>query len=180
VQNILSEGVGGCYWEVPTQRVFSRWPVQGAARWTPQRLTWVASMMAWDEGQTLRSRWEHAREVAGRLHAHWRLGTSYSGFAEALMRESPRIIAGVKARFRREMQAMGRRYQTRCGWCALAVDGTRIEAPLTEANQDGLGCAGRKKSGPQLFLTTLWHMGLGLPWDFRVGPGTDSERRHLE
>jgi hypothetical protein len=23
-------------------------------------------------------------------------------------------------------------------------------------------------------------MGLGLPWDFRVGPGTDSERRHLE
>jgi len=43
-----------------------------------------------------------------------------------------------------------------------------------------LGCAGRKKSGPQVFMTTLWHMGLGLPWDFRVGPGTDSERRHLE
>ena len=29
-------------------------------------------------------------------------------------------------------------------------------------------------------MTTLWHMGLGLPWDFRVGPGTNSERRHLE
>src|SRR5262249_31735911 len=28
--------------------------------------------------------------------------------------------------------------------------------------------------------TTLWHMGTGLPWDFRIGPGTDSERRHLE
>ena len=53
-------------------------------------------------------------------------------------------------------------------------------APLTQANEDGLGCAGRKKSGPQVFVTTLWHMGLGLPWDFRVGPGTDSERRHLE
>jgi hypothetical protein len=29
-------------------------------------------------------------------------------------------------------------------------------------------------------MTSLWHMGVGLPWDFRVGPGTDSERRHLE
>jgi hypothetical protein len=43
-----------------------------------------------------------------------------------------------------------------------------------------LGCAGRKKTGPQLFVTTLWHMGTGLPWDFRIGPGTASERRHLE
>ena len=31
-----------------------------------------------------------------------------------------------------------------------------------------------------MFVTTLWHMGLGLPWDFRVGPGADGERRHLE
>jgi hypothetical protein len=72
------------------------------------------------------------------------------------------------------------RHQKRCGWRAFAVDGSRVEAPLTRANEDGLGCAGREKSGPQVFVTTLWHMGLGLPWDFRVGPGTDSERRHLE
>jgi hypothetical protein len=43
----------------------------------------------------------------------------------------------------------------------------------------GLGCAGKKKTGPQLFLTTLWHMGTGLPWDYRIGPGTASERHHL-
>jgi hypothetical protein len=137
-------------------------------------------MMAWDEGQTLDARWEHAREVADRLHAHWKLGTSYSGFAAALVRESPRLVAGIKAKFRQAMLAMGGRHQTRCGWRAFAVDGSRVEAPLTEANEDGLGCAGREKSGPQVFVTTLWHMGLGLPWDFRVGPGTDSERRHLE
>jgi hypothetical protein len=137
-------------------------------------------MMAWDEGQTLDSRWEHAREVADGLHRHWALGTSYSGFAAALVRESPRIVAGIKTKFRQAMLAMGNRHQTRCGWRAFAVDGSRVEAPLTRANEDGLGCAGREKSGPQVFLTTLWHMGLGLPWDFRVGPGTDSERRHLE
>jgi len=136
--------------------------------------------MAWDEGQTLDSRWEHARDVAGGLHAHWSLGTSYSGFAAALVRESPRIVAGIKTKFREAMRAMGSRHQTRCGWRAFAVDGSRVESPLTQANEEGLGCAGREKSGPQVFVTTLWHMGLGLPWDFRVGPGTDSERRHLE
>jgi len=179
-QNIVSGSTTGRHTWVSTQRVFSHWPVRGGTQWTPQQLTWVAAMMAWDEGQTLDSRWEHAREVAGGLHAHWALGTSYSGFAAALVRESPRIVAGIKTKFRQAMLVMGSRHQTRCGWRAFAVDGSRVEAPLTQANEDGLGCAGREKSGPQVFLTTLWHMGLGLPWDFRVGPGTDSERRHLE
>jgi len=111
------------------------------------------------------------------MHAHWKMGTSYAGFAAALVRQSPRIIAGIKAKFQQAMQAMPDAYQKRCGWHAFAADGSRVEAPLTRANEDGLGCAGRKKSGPQVFVTTLWHMGLGLPWDFRVGPGTDSERR---
>jgi hypothetical protein len=54
-----------------------------------------------------------------------------------------------------------------------------VECPRTQANQDALRCAGRKKTGPQLFLTTILHMGTGLPWAFRIGPGTDSERNHL-
>src|SRR4029453_634829 len=62
----------------------------------------------------------------------------------------------------------------------FAADGSRLECPRTAANEAGLGCAGKRKTGPQLFLTTLWHMGTGLPWAFRIGPGTASERRHLE
>ena len=63
---------------------------------------------------------------------------------------------------------------------AFAVNGSQVECPRTAANEEALGCAGRTKTGPQLFVTTLWHMGTGLPWDFRIGPGTASERRHLE
>jgi hypothetical protein len=48
------------------------------------------------------------------------------------------------------------------------------------ADEQECNCVGRKKTGPQLFVTTLYHMGLGVPWDFRIGPGTASERRHLE
>ena len=54
-----------------------------------------------------------------------------------------------------------------------------MECPRTQANEE-LGCAGRKRTGPQLFVTTLWHVGLGLPWAYRLGPGTASERSHLQ
>lgn len=48
------------------------------------------------------------------------------------------------------------------------------------ANEQRLGCAGKERTAPPLFLTALWPMGTGLPWDFRIGPGTASERRHRE
>ena len=148
--------------------------------WRPQRLAWVTLLMAWDEGQTLSSRWEHAKDTARCWHPSWKLGTSYGGFSEALVRSSETLLKAIKARLCRQM----RQFEPRCGsgwrWGAFAVDGTRFEAPHVEANERGLGCAGREKTGPQVFATMLWHMGTGLPWDFRVGPGTDSERKHLE
>jgi Transposase DDE domain len=152
--------------------------VRAKVTWTPQRLAWLGLLMSWDEGQTLTWRWDHACVAAKDLHPHWKLGTSYSGFAEALVRETPRLVEAIKQRFRREMQTLPRRFWN-CGeWAAFAVDGSRQEAPHTEANEEKLGCAGRDKTAPQVFITTVWHVGLGLPWDFRVGPGTDSERNH--
>jgi hypothetical protein len=152
--------------------------VRGNVTWTPQRLAWLGLLMSWDEGQTLTWRWDHACTAAKEVHRHWKLGTSYCGFAEALVRETPRLVEAIKQRFRREMQTLPRRFWN-CGeWATFAVDGSRQEAPHTEANEEELGCAGRDKTAPQVFITTVWHVGLGLPWDFRVGPGTDSERNH--
>lgn len=152
--------------------------MRGQATWRPQRLAWLGVLMSWDEGQTLGARWDHACTAAHRLHRHWHLGASYSGFTQALVRETPRLLEAVKPRFRRAMQAWSGRFWKCGGWVAFAVDGSRQEAPHTAANEADLGCAGREKTAPQVFITTVWHLGLGLPWDFRVGPGTDSERRH--
>jgi hypothetical protein len=136
--------------------------------------------MAWSEGQTLATRFGAAC-ASGRLwHGHWKLGESYGGFTAALTQWIEELVPAVVRRFQRLMREMDRRYWKRCGQCAIAVDGSRIEAPRTAANEQGLGCAGRDKTAPQVFLTTLWHMGWGLPWDFRLGPGTASEQRHLE
>lgn len=153
--------------------------MRGNADWTPQRLAWLGLLMSWDEGQTLRARWEHACQMAKESHAHWCLGDSYSGFTQALIQETPRLVEALKTRFRRELQSLPARFQACEGWQAFSIDGSRQEAPHTRANEQGLGCAGRDKTAPQVFLTTILHLGTGLPWDFRVGPGTDSERQHL-
>ncbi len=42
-----------------------------------------------------------------------------------------------------------------------------------------MGRAGRKGTGPQLWVTLLVHLPTGLVWDWRQGPGTSSERAHL-
>jgi hypothetical protein len=136
--------------------------------------------MAWDEGQTLTVRFEHACQAAHDLHRHWTLGTSYSGFTAALVRWTSPLTGAIARRFQRQMRDIAGSFWRRGRWTAVAADGTRIETPHTAANEAGLGCAGKDKAAPQVFLTVLWHMGLGLPWDYRVGPGTASERMHLK
>ena len=43
--------------------------------------------------------------------------------------------------------------------------------PLTEASL-------KKVQTASMWITTLWHMGTGLPWDWRLGPSDSSERSH--
>jgi hypothetical protein len=127
----------------------------------------------------MQARFEHACRAGHDLHPHWKLGDSYGGFTAALGQESDKLRPAIVRRFQRQMQDMAGDSWTVRGWTAFAADGTRLEAPHTQANEAGLGCAGKEKTAPQVFLTTLRHLGLGLPWDFRNGPGTDSERHHL-
>jgi len=38
----------------------------------------------------------------------------------------------------------------------------------------------KKTNSPQMWLTLMWHVGSGLPWDWLTGPSDSSERGHLE
>jgi Transposase DDE domain len=159
---------------------FSRWRLIQGLLWTPQRIVWMALLMCWSAENTLTDRFDEARDVLRSLFPHWRLGVSYTGWYEAQARWMIRLQAAIAKRLRQQLQQRAGRYWTRENWCAFAVDGSRFECPRTAANKADLGCAGKVRTAPQLFLTTAWHMGTGLPWDFRIGPGTASERRHLE
>lgn len=161
-------------------RFFSRWKLAANVKWTPHRLVCVALLMVWSAEQTLAERFD---AVTGFLREHlpkWCLGKCYQGWCDAQLHWIAAVQPALAQRLRRQMREFAGVNWTREGWCAFAADGSRVECPRTTKNKEGLGCAGKEKTGPQLFLTTLWHMGMGLPWDYRIGPGTDSERRHLE
>jgi hypothetical protein len=65
------------------------------------------------------------------------------------------------------------------GWPAFGVDATKVDAPMTAANEARLGRASRARSWPQMVLTCAFHLGTGLPWSFLRGHARSSERRHL-
>jgi hypothetical protein len=92
------------------------------------------------------------------------------------------------------------------GWVLIGFDGSRTTAPRTISNERAF-CApnygksqkakSRKKKSqgmlrqrirtrpphpqaPQAWITMLWHMGLRLPWTWRLGPLYASERGHVK
>jgi hypothetical protein len=147
--------------------------------WMPQRIVFFAVLMMWDAEKALRDRFAAARDLLRALFPKWRLGTDYQGWCDAQLLYLSAIQPALAKRLRDQTRQFAGKHWLREGWCAFAADGSRVECPHSAANQEGLGCAGKQKTGPQLFLTTLWHMGTGLPWDYRIGPGTASERHHL-
>jgi hypothetical protein len=153
-------------------------PLHGNAQWTPRCVLWVSVIMFWISGQTLEERFCAARRLVKFMHPHWQLPASYAGFVAARERFEPLLWPAVRSALQPD-ESFGSAWRV-LGWLVLAVDGSRFECPRTAANEAGLGCAGKQKSAPQVFQTTLQHVGTGLPWDVCLGPGTDSERRHLD
>jgi hypothetical protein len=136
--------------------------------------------MSWSVCRTLGDRFEDMRDcLVGMFPYQRRPGETYQGWARAMGRRGKGLLERVGPALRGALQAGAGGGWTRQGWLAFAVDGSRVECPRTKANEAGLGCGGRKKTGPQFWLTTLWHMGLGLPWAWKIGPSTDAERTHL-
>ena len=147
--------------------------------WSPEVLVVAALLMTWQAATSLGERFEAVRDTLVEFFPDRRIGTTYQGWIKALLRLSPVLLRWLIQLLRSQVQSWAGPYWTREGWVAFAADGSRVECPRTEANERELGCAVRKKTTPQLFLTVLYHLGTGLPWDFQIGPGTDSERTHL-
>jgi len=89
------------------------------------------------------------------------------------------VLRGVAAGVR---QVLASRLATRWldeGFIGIGCDGSRVECPRTAELEARLGQAGKKGSAPTLWVTALVHLRLGLPWAWRLGKGTASERSHL-
>lgn len=159
-------------------QMFAQFALRGNAGWSAQKVLWVSLLMNWLPGTTLAERFRAARRLVRFVQPRWSVPTAFSGFVEAQQRWGPLLWQTLCQRLRAS-KGFDDAWLV-MGWLVLAVDGSRFECPRTTENEEGLRCAGREKTSPQIFQTTLQHVGTGLPWDMRLGPGTDSERRHLD
>jgi DDE family transposase len=175
--------------------------------WTARALATAGLLWAWSCDATLRERLQQALEVARRIGGRGvPQGTSYQAFIKLLVRWTEplrfEMFCALRTRMEREFPGQFRI----AGFVVLAGDGSKIELPRTESNEARFSPAktrpqrkkqrrrGRrarsrkaqqqrarekKADSPQLALTTLFHVGLRLPWDWRIGPSDESEREHL-
>ena len=182
-------------------KAFAQLQFRADCTWTPWQLVAATLLWAWADETTLGERFATARSI---VQKHWpgqgELASSYQAWMKMLLRWSATLLPLVCRRLQGRMRsrfAQGRI----AGWNVFGVDGSRFGLPRTASNQHGYCPASwrgrrrrrrhtssrrgrrgqarqRKAATPQLWSTTLWHAGLGLPWDWRTGPADSSERAH--
>jgi hypothetical protein len=157
----------------------------GGVRWCERYLTLCVILMAWGINTTLADRFDEARRCLVKMFpGRRRPGTTYTGFMAAMVASSEPLLQKVADHLRGEVRrtaaaaAAGDCWHFH-GFVPIAADGSKVECPMTRANEEAFGCAGKKKSTPQQFVTTLLHLPTGIVWDFACGDARASERHHL-
>jgi hypothetical protein len=146
-------------------------------RWADRILVTCAILLAWAAGDTLAGRFAAARDAVVKTYpSRRRPGKTYAGFMAALTRRTQALLPGLVEHLRgRTRELSGARWQVG-RWVVFGGDSSKLDCPMTVANERGLGCASRAGSWPQMVLATLVHLGSGLPWDWRLGGACASER----
>ncbi len=153
---------------------------QARAGWTPKYLILLGICIGWSIKRQLTARFDEARTTVSMLEPpDDPLPQSYQGFFKQLGRFDVPLVHSVMEQLRQEARRSMRGAWFLHNWVPFAVDGSRVEAPRTAANEEYMGCAGRSGTGPQMWVTMITHLPSSLPWDWRQGPGRSSERAHL-
>jgi len=136
--------------------------------------------MAWGDGRTIIDRFEDTRHLTRAvLPRGIEPGSTYQGFCKAML--SPRgmdLLDRARVHLRGQIASRSGRWEKRLGFVAFGADGSRVACPRTIANETEFGLWGKGATHPQMNLTCLWHMGVGLTWDWRIA-GSDTGERAL-
>ena len=177
--------------------------LHGNTKWLPRDLVCLTLFWAWSESKRLTDAYAEAGECCRSVFRSSAVGT-YQGLMGALTRWTAPLMQ-ILAPAARTDGRNWRRVLRVGGWVPIAFDGSRSTAPRTRANErafcakhygKGKTAKYRKKKSkgmrrkkneknkpqpqePQAWITLLWHMGLRLPWMWRLGPSNSSERAHV-
>lgn len=177
--------------------------------WTPRQLVFAALMWAWSDLRPLVERFTAARKIVRHgLDKQHELAESYQAFIKLLRKWTDPLMMRLQHAFRQRMCESLADVWRLGRWLVFAGDGSRLDVPRTRRNElryspksklsreaqkrrrarrrraerrrAAQEAKQRKANVPQIWLTTLWHVGSGLPWAWRTGPSDSSERHHVE
>ena len=195
---------GAFHWLLSEESIFAKIKLHGNTKWLPKSLVCLALLWAFSEARHLTDAYAEAVLCHQSMFGSVIPGT-YQGFMGALARWTETLMAVLWPILHQRMKEIGGPFWRIGGWVPIAFDGSRSSAPRSRANEAAF-CAKkygkgntakyRKKKSkglrrkknekskpqpqePQAWITLLWHMGLRLPWMWRLGPSDSSERGHV-
>ena len=185
------------------QSIFQNLKTHGNISWIAKDLVMLAVLWVWSEKSQLTAAFEEAAVWSKRLFGGVAVG-SYQALTNALVRYGRQLVPMLWNRLHQLMEQVAEDHWRIGLWLAIAVDGSRVSTPRTKANEKAFRAAnyGKSKSAkyrkkksknkrkknrvkaetvtPQIWITLLWHMGLRLPWSWKLGPSDSSERAHFQ
>ena len=191
-------------WLIPERGLFAKDRFHGNIKWRPEQLTRQALIWAWQETKKVTDAFEQTLEMCGDLGIE-KAAKSYTAFINALDRYRPTFSLRLREHFQLLAKEIGGRFWRDHGWVLIGFDGSRVTTPRTVSNEiafcapnygEGKTAKYRQKKtkgmrrrqnqknppepqAPQAWITMMWHMGLRLPWTWRLGPSNSSERGHV-
>ena len=192
-------------WFVLGRELFPKEEFHGNIKWKADQLVAQALIWSWQETKNVTDAFDQCLEICKDLGLK-HTAMTYTSFMNALDRYNNVFLPLLREHFQTLAEEVGERYFRTNGWNLIGFDGSRSTAPRSVANERAF-CApnygkgnrakyGKKKSkgmrrkrneqnkpqpqAPQVWITMMWHMGLRLPWTWRLGPSNSSERDHVK
>lgn len=191
-------------WMIPPLGLSLKMRVHGNVRWRPEQLAVQALIWSWQAAKNVTDAFAEATEICAELIIG-PTAKSYTTFMDALVRYNALLSDGLRQRFQDLAEQVAGPLWQDSGWVLIAFDGSRGTTPRSVSNEREFCAANyghgktakyRKKKTqgmrrrknernkpqpppPQVWMTMMWHMGLRLPWTWRLGPSTSSERAHV-
>ncbi len=188
-------------WVFDDDAIFDNLEKHGNANWTAKYLVILAVLTCWSDAQQLTSAFKKASKLSHQFYHCVAVGT-FQGMMRALAAYMPKLLPMIWGRLHYLMESLSEECFRMGGWVPLAVDGSRFSTPRSKSNETafaakdyGKGAYARSRVKwknkkrrskklstpvkPQVWMTLVFHMGLKLPWCWKTGPSTSSERHHF-
>ena len=193
-------------WLLPEEGIFASLALHGNTKWRPAGLIWLALCWGWAESKNVTDAFETALGQCRLLgtdapeHLSGIHGSALVRWTDRLMACSWPLLHALHGPDRRKVLA-----ESATGFPSPSMDrAARRRARrrtrrrcVPRTTEHGKTAKYRKKKTkgmrrrkneknkpqpqkPQAWITLLWHMGLRLPWMWRLGPSNSSERTHVK